>query len=141
MHAKITATSAAALEHEANTSLTQLIGALESARYPGTLSFCQDRSSRPQSPHETRDGSINDLVAQKFAGQFYNSLGYGRTLSEALEQAVLQARLDAGFASGQPRLHTAPGVDASGHPCVRAGFRRGEFVGVTIAAGTASLIR
>lgn len=56
---------------------------------------------------------INDVVAQKFAGQFYNSLGYGRTLFEAFEQAVLQARLDVGFASGEPQLHTAPGVNAA----------------------------
>jgi hypothetical protein len=56
---------------------------------------------------------INDLAAQKFAGQFYNSLGYGRTLLDAFEQAVLQTRLEMGFASGEPQLHTAPGVDAS----------------------------
>jgi hypothetical protein len=58
------------------------------------------------------DQPVDDDAAKVFAGQFYNALGFGRSLQEAFEQARLQMTLVHGSTSGEPQLHTAPGVDA-----------------------------
>lgn len=54
---------------------------------------------------------VDDHAAKVFAGQFYNALGFGKSLQEAFEQATLQVRLATGSTSGEPQLHTAPGID------------------------------
>jgi len=55
---------------------------------------------------------INDDAAKVFAGQLYNTIGFGKSLSEAFEQAKLQVKLTTGTASGDPCLHTATSVRA-----------------------------
>ena len=56
---------------------------------------------------------VDDQAAKVFAGQFYNALGFGKSLREAFEQATLQVRMATGSTSGEPQLYTTPGVDAS----------------------------
>ena len=55
--------------------------------------------------------SILDDAAKAFAGQFYNSIGFGHSLHDAFEQARVHANLEVGEDSGA-RLYTADGVDA-----------------------------
>lgn len=55
--------------------------------------------------------SIEDESARVFAGRLYNSLGFGRPLSLAFEQARLQVQFTFDAVSGDPTLHTAAGVD------------------------------
>lgn len=55
---------------------------------------------------------VEDHAAKVFAGQFYNALGFGKSLCEAFEQAKLQLKLATGATSGEPQLHAATGVDA-----------------------------
>lgn len=57
--------------------------------------------------------SIQDESARVFAGQLYNSLGFGRPLELAFKQAVLQVELTFGAVSGDPTLVAADGVDAA----------------------------
>jgi CHAT domain len=57
------------------------------------------------------DEPVEDDSAKIFAGQFYNALGFGKSLREAFAQAQLQVKLATGSESGAPQLHTAPGVD------------------------------
>jgi hypothetical protein len=57
------------------------------------------------------DQPIDDEAAQVFAGQFYNSLGFGQSLANAFEQARVQVEVHTGTASGEPQLYTAAGVD------------------------------
>lgn len=57
------------------------------------------------------DRPVDDHAAKVFAGQFYNALGFGKSLREAFEQAVLQVKLETGARSGEPKLHTAEGID------------------------------
>ncbi len=61
------------------------------------------------------DEPIDDEAAQIFAGQFYNAIGFGKSLAQAFEQALLHTRLvrGNGSGSGEPRLHVASGVDPS----------------------------
>ncbi len=54
---------------------------------------------------------VNDTFAQVFAGQFYNSVGFGRSLQEAFDQALWQAKDVVGRSSGDPILHAADGED------------------------------
>jgi hypothetical protein len=56
--------------------------------------------------------SIGDTDAKVFAGQFYNSLGFGLSVAEAFAQATLQIELE-GSAEGAatPQLFCAEGVD------------------------------
>jgi hypothetical protein len=54
---------------------------------------------------------VNDTFAQVFAGQLYNSIGFGRSLQEAFDQALWQARDVVGRSSGDPILHAADGQD------------------------------
>jgi hypothetical protein len=58
------------------------------------------------------DSSIGDEAAKTFAAQFYNSLGFGRSIGEAFRQATLQVELAHGKDADVPKLFTAPGVDA-----------------------------
>jgi hypothetical protein len=53
---------------------------------------------------------IDDEDAKVFAGQFYNSLGFGRPVGEAFRQAKLQVELAGGDGDG-PQLFCAEGVD------------------------------
>lgn len=55
---------------------------------------------------------IGDEVARVFAGQLYNSLGFGRSLGLALRQALLYVEMQLDYISGQPTLVLAEGVDA-----------------------------
>lgn len=57
--------------------------------------------------------SIEDESARVFAGQLYNSLGFGRSLGLAFEQAKLQVQLTFNAVSGEPTLVTADGFDAN----------------------------
>jgi CHAT domain len=56
---------------------------------------------------------VDDEAAKVFAGQFYNALGFGKSLQEAFDQAGLQVKLTLGGSSGEPQLHTASGIEAS----------------------------
>jgi hypothetical protein len=56
--------------------------------------------------------TVDDEAAKIFAGQLYNSLGFGKPLSAAFNQACLQVELETGVQSGSPRLFTAAGVEA-----------------------------
>jgi CHAT domain-containing protein len=56
------------------------------------------------------DEPVDDAAAKTFAGQFYNSIGFGKSLAEAFEQARLQVKLATGTESGAPQLHAAPGI-------------------------------
>jgi hypothetical protein len=62
-------------------------------------------------PRFGMETSIDDESARVFAGQLYNSLGFGRPLSLASEQARLQVQFTFDAVSGDPTLHTAAGVD------------------------------
>jgi hypothetical protein len=57
------------------------------------------------------ESSILDEAAKVFAGQFYNSLGFGKSLHDSFEQARLHTNLEVGEDSGSPRLYTADGLD------------------------------
>lgn len=54
---------------------------------------------------------IGDEAALVFAGQLYNSLGFGLPLSQAFEQARAQLKLATGSLSGDPQIHTAPWLE------------------------------
>jgi CHAT domain len=56
---------------------------------------------------------VDDEAAKVFAGQFYNALGFGKSLREAFEQATLQVKLATGSTSGEPKLYAATGLDPS----------------------------
>jgi hypothetical protein len=56
------------------------------------------------------DAAIGDEDAKVFAGQFYNSLGFGRSVAEAYREAKIQVEL-AGGDGGVPRLFCAEGID------------------------------
>jgi CHAT domain len=58
------------------------------------------------------DRPVEDDAAKIFAGQFYNAIGFGRSLLEAFEQARHQVKLVTGRTSGEPLLFTAAGVNA-----------------------------
>lgn len=69
------------------------------------------------------DESIDDEPARVFAGQLYNSLGFGRSLGLAFEQARLQVDLTFGDVSGDPQLVVADGVEADDLVIVAPGER------------------
>lgn len=50
---------------------------------------------------------VGDEAALVFAGQLYNSLGFGLPLSQAFDQARAQVKLLIGSFSGDPQIHTA----------------------------------
>jgi hypothetical protein len=54
---------------------------------------------------------VDDEAAKIFAGQFYNALGFGKSLREAFEQAAFQLTLATAATSGEPKLYAATGVD------------------------------
>jgi CHAT domain len=56
------------------------------------------------------DTAIDDEDAKVFAGQFYNSLGFGCSVAEAFRQAKVQVEL-AGGDGGVPQLFCADGID------------------------------
>lgn len=56
--------------------------------------------------------TIEDESARVFAGQLYNSLGFGRSLGLAFVQARLQVELTFNAVSGDPTLEVADGLDA-----------------------------
>lgn len=58
--------------------------------------------------------TIRDDIAKTFAGQFYNSLGFGKSIAEAFRQAVLQLELQHGHGQDIPDLYAADGVDPEG---------------------------
>jgi hypothetical protein len=53
------------------------------------------------------DLPVDDEAAKIFAGQFYNSLGFGLSVQQAFEQACFQVRALLGSLSGAPQLHSA----------------------------------
>jgi hypothetical protein len=57
--------------------------------------------------------SIEDETARVFAGQLYNSLGFGKSVGLAFDQAKFQVMLTFDELSGDPTLVMADGVDAS----------------------------
>lgn len=57
------------------------------------------------------DASIADEIAQTFAGQFYNSLGFGKSVGEAFRQAVLQIEFAHGQGHDVPKLFAAEEID------------------------------
>lgn len=57
------------------------------------------------------DASIADEIAKTFAGQFYNSLGFGKSVGEAFRQAVLQVEFAHDEGHDVPQLFAAEGVD------------------------------
>lgn len=56
--------------------------------------------------------SVGDETARVFAGQLYNSLGFGRSLGLAFDQANFQVQLTLDKTSGEPTLVMADGIDA-----------------------------
>lgn len=50
---------------------------------------------------------VNDTFAHIFAGQFYNALGFGKSVQQAFDQVLWQAKASAGRVSGDPELHAA----------------------------------
>jgi hypothetical protein len=58
------------------------------------------------------NATIDDEIAKTFAGQFYNSLGFGKSVGESFRQAVLQVELEHGDGHEVPQLFVADGVDA-----------------------------
>ncbi len=56
--------------------------------------------------------TIQDESARVFAGQLYNSLGFGRSLGLAFQQACLQVELTFNAISGDPTLLVADGLNA-----------------------------
>ncbi len=56
--------------------------------------------------------TIKDEAARVFAGQLYNSLGFGHSLALAFDQAKLQVEFTLGALSGEPELFLADGIDA-----------------------------
>jgi myosin heavy subunit len=57
------------------------------------------------------EAPVGDRVAQTFAGQFYNSLGFGLSVAQAFEQAVLQIEMEHGAGHEVPKLFFADDVD------------------------------
>jgi hypothetical protein len=57
------------------------------------------------------DQPVNDNFAKVFSGQFYNAIGFGRSIQQAFDQAHWQAKDDLGSPSGDPVLHAADGED------------------------------
>lgn len=57
------------------------------------------------------EASVEDERAKTFAAQFYNSLGFGKTLAEAFEQAKAQVALRHADGGEIPQLFEAPGED------------------------------
>ena len=56
---------------------------------------------------------VNDTYAQIFAGQFYNAIGFGKSIRDAFDQAQWQAKLATGRDSGKPALYAAPEASAT----------------------------
>ena len=54
---------------------------------------------------------IGDLAAEIFAGQFYSSLGFGRSVKKAFDQAIQQLRLEGVREAHIPQLIARGGVD------------------------------
>lgn len=57
--------------------------------------------------------SVEDERAKTFAAEFYNSLGFGKTLAEAFDQAKAQVTLTHADGGEIPQLFEAPGEDPS----------------------------
>jgi len=62
---------------------------------------------------------VNDTFAQVFAGQFYNAVGFGKSIRDAFSQALWQAKAATGRTSGDPELHSAPESDPGNAYLVR----------------------
>lgn len=56
--------------------------------------------------------SVGDETARVFAGQLYNSLGFGRSLGLAFDHAKFQVQLTLNRTSGEPTLVMADGIEA-----------------------------
>jgi len=57
------------------------------------------------------EATVGDREAQTFAGQFYNSLGFGNSIGQAFEQARFQTEVEHGKGFEVPKLFSADGVD------------------------------
>jgi hypothetical protein len=57
--------------------------------------------------------SVEDERAKTFAAQFYNSLGFGKALADAFDQAKTQVTIAHGTGGEIPQLFEAPGEDAA----------------------------
>lgn len=112
--------------HDANDQVRllsgdQLVGLLSVAPKPVKLVVLNSCNSaelaRAAVRHATAavgmEQSVEDETARVFAGQLYNSLGYGRSLGLAFEQAKFQVTLTFDALSGDPTLATADGIDAN----------------------------
>lgn len=103
-------------------SAEQLVGLLAVAPRPVklvVLNSCDSAAlARAAVTHATAavgmEQSVEDETARVFAGQLYNSLGFGKSLGLAFDQAKFQVTLTFGALSGDPTAFTADGVDANG---------------------------
>lgn len=57
------------------------------------------------------DAAIDDEAAKVFAGQFYNTLGFGKSVGEAFRQATFQIEAEAIEGDQVPQLFAADGAD------------------------------
>ena len=57
--------------------------------------------------------SVEDERAKTFAAQFYHSLGFGKTVADAFDQAKAQVTLAHGAGGEIPQLFEAPGEEAA----------------------------
>ncbi len=59
------------------------------------------------------DLPVADEAAKIFAGQFYNSLGFGNSLQRAFDEACFQVQAELGQLSGAPILQVGDGLDVN----------------------------
>jgi hypothetical protein len=97
----------------------QLDGLLAAAPEPIRLVHFNSCNSAAQAELAVRrvelaigmDATVEDEVAQVFAGQFYNSLGFGLSVQTAFDQAKWQVEVECGRAQEIPRLFHAEDVE------------------------------
>ena len=96
-----------------NASLAALLHASSDRIRLAVFNSCES-SSQAELACEHLDAAIgmerpvDDESAKVFAGQFYNSIGFGKSLQQAFDQAKLQLELETGGLSGNPELYVAP---------------------------------
>ena len=111
--------------HDADDSVrlltnTELVGVLDAAPKPLKLAVFNSCNSAEQARLAVvhvdaaigMEQTIEDESTRVFAGQLYNSLGFGFSLGLAFKQARQQVALTFGAISGDPTLAVANGVDA-----------------------------
>ena len=56
---------------------------------------------------------ISDKAAISFAAAFYRAIGFGRSVQNSFDQAILELKLEKILEDGTPQLHTRDGVNPS----------------------------